>query len=135
MNHTKPQPMPHAGIEEVTSLVIADLQERSNVGAAKYGTILHTFNGRSAKLDLYQELSDALKYLKQELLEEEAETVTVCPACKAEVMRKARLIMLTPGGTYWTCFKCGQVSLAVSWDAAGVLRTMEQEEEIHNGQE
>lgn len=74
------------------------------------------------------EIEDMLEHVSKDVQ-------TVCPACQHPQMRSSLLIKFTPGGTYWTCFQCGQISLAVSWAAAGVLRTMEQEEEIHNGQE
>lgn len=53
----------------ITPLVIADLEERSRVGAAKYGTPLRAHNGRDALVDSYQEALDLVQYLRQ-LLEE-----------------------------------------------------------------
>jgi hypothetical protein len=48
-----------------------DLKARSNMGRAKYGTRLKTNNGRDALMDAYQEILDALMYLKQEIMERE----------------------------------------------------------------
>lgn len=45
----------------------ADLIRRADGGEKKYGTRLRTFNGRSAVLDGYQELLDAINYNRQEL--------------------------------------------------------------------
>jgi len=39
------------------------------LGITRYGTALQPFNGRNAKLDLYEELLDAVMYLKQDLTE------------------------------------------------------------------
>jgi hypothetical protein len=50
--------------------VIVDLRERTQRGIETYGRPLETHNGRSAKLDRYQELLDAAQYAKQDLLEE-----------------------------------------------------------------
>ena len=36
-----------------------------------YGTGLQTFNGRDALIDLYQELMDAVMYLRQLIAEED----------------------------------------------------------------
>lgn len=64
------QPLPTPGREPVTEQVIADLRARTEEGVRTYGRPLETHNGRSAKLDRYQELLDAAQYAKQDLLEE-----------------------------------------------------------------
>jgi hypothetical protein len=69
--HTQPEPTPTPGAVSVTRAVMADLEEREKHGTAKYGTTLQTFNGRSALVDLYQELIDATQYCKQLLMEQE----------------------------------------------------------------
>ena len=66
------EPAPTPGEQDVTEAVIKDLQERSAIGAEKYGIPLQTFNGRKPLVDLYQELLDACQYIKQELLERES---------------------------------------------------------------
>jgi hypothetical protein len=66
------QPLPTAGRVDVTPLVIADLQARTEGGIRTYGRPLQTFNGRSALRDAYEEALDLAQYLKQLLLEEEA---------------------------------------------------------------
>ncbi len=55
--------------ESAASAMILDLQARTQLGAARYGTPLQTHNGRSARLDMYQELLDAAQYARQHLME------------------------------------------------------------------
>ena len=50
--------------------VVNDLLERVAAGQFKYGCVLSTHNGRSALQDVYEELMDALLYLKQLQMEE-----------------------------------------------------------------
>lgn len=64
-----PQPPPEPGRVDVADVVIEDIQARVEAGLLKYGTKLQTFNGRDARWDLYQELIDAVMYLRQEMLE------------------------------------------------------------------
>ena len=64
-----PVPNDHPDIQ---SQVIADIQERRQVGIARYGTALQPFNGRDALRDLYEELIDAAMYVKQLMVEREA---------------------------------------------------------------
>lgn len=53
--------------------IIADLEYRAEVGLDKYGTYLSTENGRSAIIDLYEELLDALMYATQRYMETESD--------------------------------------------------------------
>jgi hypothetical protein len=55
----------------VAPLVIEDIQRRIEQGVRTYGQPLHTFNGRSALQDAYEEALDLPVYLKQRLIEEE----------------------------------------------------------------
>lgn len=57
------------GLESHLETVIKDLEFRAELGEAKYGTRLHTFNGRDPLIDLYEELLDALVYAVQYSLE------------------------------------------------------------------
>ena len=66
---TVKQPAPTPGRIDVTMMVVADLQERSEMGTEKYGTPLRAFNGRDALVDAYQEALDLCCYLKQALIE------------------------------------------------------------------
>jgi len=50
--------------------VMADIEDRATLGCEKYGTYLQTFNGRDALVDLYQELLDAVQYLRQKIDED-----------------------------------------------------------------
>lgn len=65
------QPKP-ADVEgpDVQMLVIEDMTERRVMGLAKYGKPVRPFNGRSALIDLYQELLDACVYIRQGIEEE-----------------------------------------------------------------
>lgn len=45
-------------------LVVEDMRERKEFGLKKYGTVLQTGNDRSFLLDLYEELLDAIVYLR-----------------------------------------------------------------------
>lgn len=53
----------------IWDLVFKDMQERDQHGQNQYGVRLGPFNGRDPLIDLYQELMDALVYLRQELYE------------------------------------------------------------------
>lgn len=52
--------------------VIKDMQERHQVGIARYGTPLQPHNGRDAIADAYAEALDYIVYLKQALMERDA---------------------------------------------------------------
>ena len=54
---------------EIVPLVVADLVARREVGVAEYGVPLSAGNGRDALVDLYEELLDAVCYLRQALEE------------------------------------------------------------------
>ena len=64
----QPNPKPNDGIP-IAELVIADIQERARLGRERYGTPLQAFNGRDALQDAYEEIMDALLYLRQALEE------------------------------------------------------------------
>lgn len=66
------QNLPNKGIQQVTPEVVRDIEERARIGALKYGSLLETFNGRSALQDLYEELLDAAQYTKQAIMESES---------------------------------------------------------------
>jgi hypothetical protein len=57
---------------EIYKKVIADIEGRADMGKHKYGHTLRPHNGRSALQDLYEELLDAVQYLRQ-LMEEESD--------------------------------------------------------------
>jgi len=58
--------------KNITEQVIEDLRQRAEVGLAKYGRPLTPFNGRDALQDLYEELLDAAQYIKQAMIERDA---------------------------------------------------------------
>lgn len=53
----------------IGNLVIDDIVEKMRMGKKKYGEFLRPFNGRDPLVDLYQELIDATKYVRQCLFE------------------------------------------------------------------
>jgi hypothetical protein len=67
----QPPPVPNAG-RPVWDLVIDDMRERDAIGRARYGTPLQSHNGRDALMDLYQELLDAVVYIRQVIEERDA---------------------------------------------------------------
>jgi hypothetical protein len=64
----QPPPVP-SDRRPVWELVIADMQERDQVGRARYGTPLQPFNGRDPLIDAYQEALDLVVYLRQAIEE------------------------------------------------------------------
>ncbi len=68
-NHNAKEPPPLKGTTDIAEAVIEDIKERKKIGMEKYGSPLQAHNGRRALVDLYQELLDAVQYLKQELIE------------------------------------------------------------------
>lgn len=62
----QPRSIPNAN-PAVWDLVLADIAERDKMGEAKYGTRLQVGNGRDHLVDLYQELLDAVVYVRQEI--------------------------------------------------------------------
>lgn len=69
MSNVKHEPDPLPGKIAVAELVLKDIEERIADGEKKYGTKLQTHNGRNALKDLYQELIDAVMYIRQEIEE------------------------------------------------------------------
>lgn len=69
LNTDEPQPEGDSDDPAIQDLVIQDLQDRKELGKQKYGQALKPNNGRDALKDLYQELMDALVYLRQVIYE------------------------------------------------------------------
>lgn len=67
----QPLPTPN-GHPDIQSQVIADIEERRQVGISRYGTALQPFNGRDALRDLYEELLDGAMYVRQAMVERDA---------------------------------------------------------------
>ena len=65
----QPRPEKRQGGQVVVDFVLADVQERAEMGKRKYGTYLEAFNGRDPLWDAYQEAIDLAMYLRQALLE------------------------------------------------------------------
>lgn len=60
---------PNTARERRLKRITTDLIARSEMGTVKYGTELRTQNGRSARLDMYQEVLDAMMYSQQGRME------------------------------------------------------------------
>lgn len=65
------QPDPTMANGDIWNEVLEDMEARREMGIDKYGTPLQAFNGRKPLVDLYQELLDAVVYIKQKILEDE----------------------------------------------------------------
>lgn len=77
------QPIPGPGAEPVwpwvrreflallTDPLLQAIRERDSMGTMKYGVALHSHNGRDPKIDLLQELLDAIAYAAQCAMEHE----------------------------------------------------------------
>lgn len=63
------QPPPTPGAQPVEPYLIALIRERTALGITRYGTALHTHNGRDPTIDALQEALDLCQYLAQALLE------------------------------------------------------------------
>lgn len=64
----QPPPLP-TEYPAIADLVIADMVERKRIGIERYGVPLTIQNGRKPLVDLYQELLDAVMYVRQEIEE------------------------------------------------------------------
>lgn len=68
----KDQPPPKAvDGPAIQDLVLADVAERKRIGIERYGQPVLPHNGRDALVDLYQELLDAVMYVRQVIYEKE----------------------------------------------------------------
>jgi hypothetical protein len=64
----QPEPTKN-NLPAVWDLVMKDINDRDQMGLEKYKTRLQPFNGRDVMTDLYQELLDAVVYMRQALYE------------------------------------------------------------------
>lgn len=104
-HHNSNQPPPSPGGQIVLPHVIADILTRAEHGRNKYGDYLRTensANGRSGLIDLYQELLDAVMYIKQLLMEMEKEQ----PPQRQHVDPQHRYWEIISLGGVW-CVSCG----------------------------
>jgi hypothetical protein len=59
------QPLPVKNSRtDIQSLVVADLENRRELGIKRYGTALQAFNGRDMLRDAYEEALDLAVYLR-----------------------------------------------------------------------
>lgn len=63
--------LPTTDVEILRREIARDLEARVEMGTKKYGTRLKTNNGREARIDLLQEVYDALMYARQDIEERE----------------------------------------------------------------
>lgn len=70
----------------IALMVIEDMEKRMEVGLATYGTYLQAFNGRDPLQDLYEELLDACHYVKQVIVERDAQKRFKVVNAKGEVV-------------------------------------------------
>lgn len=73
MDEFHPQPPPIEGTGDIWLEVIKSMQGRRAFGIKKYGRPVQLDNGRDHLQDLYEELLDAVVYLKQEIMRRERE--------------------------------------------------------------
>lgn len=85
----QPNPLPAAG-PDIQPLVIADLQDRYELGKARYGTGLKAFNGRNGLRDLYEELVDAIMYVRQ-VMEEDTSVMDEGCTCDRKPKRAHKI--------------------------------------------
>lgn len=71
-NEEQPEPVNTSDVC-IQDLVISDFDERKLLGIERYGDTVHPFNGRDPLVDLYQELMDAVIYLRWMLYEKYGE--------------------------------------------------------------
>ena len=82
---SKKNPPPNNTGAEIVPMVIADLEGRRVMGEEQYGQVLRVENGRDVLLDLYQELLDAVLYIRQKIAQEDS----TLKEAKAEGRREA----------------------------------------------
>ena len=95
----QPSPVETENSASVTDAVIRDFQIRRESGKVKYGTELLSFNGRDPMIDLYQELLDAVVYIRQVLMERQAAPQGALASAQGvlERLMKAETFEITEG--------------------------------------
>lgn len=68
----QPPPRPN-NLPAVWDLVVAEMQQRDQVGRERYGVPLQPHNGRDSLRDLYEELLDAVVYCRQLMYERDGQ--------------------------------------------------------------
>lgn len=82
----QPLPVPNDR-PSMHDLVVVDMLNRKSVGYQRYGSFLQPFNGRNSLRDLYEELLDAIVYVRQ-VIEEDNEHLGQATALRAELERR-----------------------------------------------
>ena len=73
-HHDQPMPTANEG-PSIQDMVIADIEQRKQIGLARYGTLLQPHNGRDMLRDAYEEAIDLAVYLRGCLAERDEEAV------------------------------------------------------------
>lgn len=71
------QPLPIPGVTCVQDVIIAAMEESKRVGKERYGSTLHTFNGRKTIQDIAEEARDLFIYATQMSVEADADRDTL----------------------------------------------------------
>lgn len=93
---------------DVNRLVIDDLNKRKEMGIAKYGKALTTYNGRNGLIDAYQEALDMTLYLRQQLEEEIQESCV--PSIPIMVQSDITVTQIQTMGGDWMVAAAARVS-------------------------
>ena len=80
-------PIPNES-EPIWQIVIREMQDRDNLGRKRYGTPLQAGNGRDMLVDLYQELLDAVVYVRGEIQERAMREVEGDPQIRANLIER-----------------------------------------------
>lgn len=92
----QPKPKPN-NAQPIHEQVIEDIKRRAEVGKQNYGTYLQANNGRDSLVDAYEEAQDLALYLKQAILERDAEANADAIALAVRALEEVRLWI--PDGT------------------------------------
>jgi hypothetical protein len=117
-----PMPVPTGG-PSMHDLVIEDLAARKQFGLERYGSVLQAHNGRDALQDLYEEMMDALVYLRQLMAERDSITETAeCAQREAQYSRLRRHLVDQHGYQPADCMQTATSHIQEHLDAHRLLK-------------
>lgn len=102
LNDKEPPPIQNDSTP-IFELIIADIRERAELGKQKYGVTLQAHNGCRPLIDLYQELLDAIQYIRQEIEERsvnDERLATEVTEIAYRIMPEDMTIPVRPGDTW-----------------------------------
>lgn len=107
----------------VWDLVVEDMKDRDRLGEERYGTRLRAMNGRDALIDLYQELLDAVVYLRQVIEEKDTPIPMLlrCPNCHEPHIDQAEGDWTNPPHRTHLCAGCKRTWQPALVNTTGVL--------------